>query len=175
MSHHVLQIRWARGKLTSLAPAGPPVRPRTQDDNSEPQYSRTDQHTLHFGISYIETEYAFTAASTLRKSQQIEGEVRLLIESPVMWEAVRPFLEALQKIDPIRLPMVDYLRRETVPLKTDIGPPAYSLEAGFRWKLGTLLKQPGAAIDALTMDPRDVDSVQMARIRLADEGKLDPR
>ena len=165
---------WRRRWLIPAAPAGPSFLPRNRDDRDEPNYRRSDQHTLHFGISFIESQHAFDAASALRKTQHAEGEIKILVESPILWEAVRPFLEALQKIDPIRLSMVDYVR-QAVPLKTDIGAPAYSLQPGFKWRLGTLLKQPGAAIDAFTMDPRDEDSIKMARLRLAEEGKLDPR
>ena len=162
-------------QLTPAAPAGSNNPQQAKKDHS--RFGRTSDKTLHFALAYVDSEDAMKAAAAMSKPDNHEDDIRILIESPVLWESVRPFLEALQKTDTLRMPMADYIRHSD-PLKLDISPPAYALEPGFKWDLTVLLKDHADGWETgenLIMDPKDPHSVEMARERLAVDGKLDPR
>lgn len=105
-------------------------------------------------------------------NQQSTNTTRLLVESPVLYESVRPFLEALQKVDPVLLPLGDYIKHggESKTIKL----PAYSTRPGFHWDLKVLLKD-NAEMDELSMDPKSRSSIEHVRQALHVHGKLDPR
>jgi hypothetical protein len=132
---------------------------------------------LHFSLAYVESQDAMVAAAVMRRPDHHEDDIRIIVESPVLWESIRPFLEALQRTNPITMPLADYIRHAD-PVNIDVQPPAYALEPGFTWDLTVLLKDHAEgrdASEALIMNPRDANSVAVARERLAIEGKLDPR
>lgn len=95
------------------------------------------------------------------------GETRLLIEAPVLYEAVRPFLEALQS-DSTCIPFSEYLvSHNDVP---NITPPHYATAPPFRWDLSPLLKDG----QNFHLDAKDPVSVLEARQILCEESSLDP-
>lgn len=95
------------------------------------------------------------------------GETRLLIEAPVLYEAVRPFLEALQT-DSTCIPFSEYLvSHNDVP---SITPPRYATAPDFRWDLSPLLREG----QNFRLDAKDPVSVLEARQILCDESTLDP-
>lgn len=95
------------------------------------------------------------------------GETRLLIEAPVLYEAVRPFLEALQA-DSTSIPFFEYLvSRNDIP---NVTPPRYATAPSFRWNLSPLL---GSGQD-FHFDAKDPTSISDARRTLCEESSLDP-
>ena len=95
------------------------------------------------------------------------GETRLLIEAPVVYEAVRPFLEALQT-DSTCVPFSEYLvSHNEVP---SITPPRYATAPDFRWNLSPLLRDD----QGFRLDAKDSASISEARQILCEESNLDP-
>ncbi len=95
------------------------------------------------------------------------GETRLLIEAPVLYEAVRPFLEALQT-DSTCVPFSEYLVSHNDP--PSITPPRYATDPRFRWNLSPLLRDG----QKFQLDAKDPESILNARQILCEESTLDP-
>lgn len=127
---------------------------------------------VRFGISFIDFKDSLAVANLINQHGQNASTTRVLVESPVLYESVRPFLEALQKADPVLLPLSEYIRHGGERTKIDL--PAYSTRPGFHWDLKVLL-QENADIDELSMDPSSRGSIESARQALHTYGKLDPR
>ena len=95
------------------------------------------------------------------------GETRVLIEAPVLYEAVRPFLKELQG-DSTSIPFSEYLvSRSDVP---SITPPRYATAPHFRWNLSPLLRHG----QDFRLDVKDPTSISDARRILREESTLDP-
>ena len=95
------------------------------------------------------------------------GETRLLIEAPVVYEAVRPFLEALQS-DSTCIPFSGYLvSPNDVP---SITPPCYATAPRFRWNLSPLLRDG----QDFHLDAKDPESISDTRQNLREKSTLDP-
>jgi len=95
------------------------------------------------------------------------GETRVLIQAPVLYEAVRPFLEALQA-ESTSIPFSKYLMsRNDIP---SIAPPRYSIAPNFRWNLSPLLKDG----QDFHLDTKDPTSISDARLILREKSTLDP-
>jgi len=109
----------------------------------------------------------------LRTRDSSKGDIRVLIESPVLYEAVRPFLQALQKTDGVYLPLAEYIKHGELKGK-HIELPEYAREPGFTWNLRSLMKPEHAGEDCL-LDPSSPDSIASARESLYALGKLDKR
>ena len=98
------------------------------------------------------------------------NENRVLVEAPVMYEAVRPFLEAL-KTEPTSIPFSKYLvLREGNLSSIPVDPPQYTTSPGFLWDLSPLLPEG----HALRLDAKDVASITNAREVLRNDSALDP-
>ena len=110
----------------------------------------------------------------LRTGRSSFDGVKVLVESPVLFEAIRPFLEAL-KTEPENIPFPrylvfhpsDYLRTCT------IDPPKYTRFPGFSFQLSSLF-DPEAEIDDLRMSISDKSSVDRALTELRRASRLDP-
>jgi hypothetical protein len=98
------------------------------------------------------------------------NETRVLVEAPVMYEAVRPFLEAL-KAEPTSIPFSKYLvLREGSLSSIPVDPPQYTIGPRFSWDLSPLLPEGRN----FQLDVRDAASVTNARELLRNESTLDP-
>ncbi|TFK44429.1 hypothetical protein BDQ12DRAFT_672980 [Crucibulum laeve] len=91
---------------------------------------------------------------------------RVLVEAPVMFEAIRPFLEAL-RVEPESLPFKEYLvHRPYNYFRTcTIAPPKYARVPGFSYQLASLFP-PEAGVADLKMVVSDPTSVAAARLAL---------
>lgn len=102
------------------------------------------------------------------------GRTLLLIEAPVMYESIRPFLQALQR-EPTAFPFAQYLvhRREHYARgrHIQVNPPYYTFNRpNFTWDLGCLFD---GAQQALRLNPADPLSVEQARQALRTSSRLD--
>ncbi|KAF8730672.1 P-loop containing nucleoside triphosphate hydrolase protein, partial [Rhizoctonia solani] len=119
----------------------------------------------------------FDAAAELRIVQSLQNRqnhgTKILIEAPVFYEGIRPFLEAL-KADPARLPFAQYLvhQSEIELQQTMIAAPLYSRTPGFSFELKDLFSS-SAGVPTLRMSTTNPDSVANARNRLRNS-RLDP-
>ncbi|KAF8316395.1 hypothetical protein DL93DRAFT_2193459 [Clavulina sp. PMI_390] len=87
-----------------------------------------------------------------------ENEGRFLTECPIMYESIRPFLQALL-VEPSVVPFERYLAHpEAGSLKgVKVEPPLYSTLPGFQFELASLLR-PESGIRSLKLDVMDPNS-----------------
>ena len=128
---------------------------------------------LGFSLSFLDPKAGLLATQQVSPRHN-DKSTRVMIECGTMYEAVRPFLESLQSLDPGRVPMSRYLVGDKQ--ETDIRQPEYSIKPGFRWNLRTLLGEAAKADGvSCSMNPNDRSDVRRARKELKERGKLDPR
>jgi hypothetical protein len=97
----------------------------------------------------------------------------LMIEAPVMYESIRPLLQALQR-EPTSFPFSQYLvhRPHIAGQSMEVACPRYTItRPDFTWDLQCLLdgNRP-----SLHLDPADPVSVGQARLALRTSSRLDP-
>jgi hypothetical protein len=103
-----------------------------------------------------------------------EHDTKVLVEAPVMFEAIRPFLEAL-RVEPETIPFGRYLVHRPLGFfgSFPIQPPAYASVPGFSYQLSSLFP-PEAGIQDLRMSVTDLISIDQARSELRRASRLDP-
>lgn len=103
-----------------------------------------------------------------RKSRRI-----MMVEAPVMYESIRPFLQALQR-EPTSFPFSRYLvhHQEALPLRSmQINPPQYTINRpDFRWNLSPLFDNNHPPV---LLDPHNEASLDLARYYLRRTSRLD--
>ncbi|KAJ7497553.1 hypothetical protein FB451DRAFT_1211927 [Mycena latifolia] len=104
--------------------------------------------------------------NTLKNQDLAQTGTKVLVEAPVMFEAIRPFLEAL-RVEPESLPFAHYLvhRSHEFLKSTTINPPRYAVVPGFTYQLASLFP-PEAGIDDLKLDVSDPTCVAFVRDQL---------
>ena len=109
----------------------------------------------------------------LKRSHSRDDDVKIMLESPVMFEAIRPFLEAL-RVEPESLPFAKYIVHHPRGDLNFIGidPPRYAFAPGFHYQLSSLFPTE-AGVEDLKLFPTNPDSVEIARLALLDS-RLDP-
>lgn len=107
--------------------------------------------------------------------QDRRGRRILLIEAPVMYESIRPFLEALQR-EPTSFPFAQYLVHHQAQVHdkdqlVHVSPPRYTItRPSFKWDLRCLFN--GDEHPPL-LDPQDPSSIHHARSTLSASSRLD--
>ncbi|KAG9020488.1 hypothetical protein FS842_007285, partial [Serendipita sp. 407] len=101
------------------------------------------------------------------------GTTILMVEAPVMYESIRPFLETLKK-EPTGFPFSRYLVHNlegSRHLYQTVPPPQYtSTRRAFTWNLKCLMNGDLE----LLLNPKDTNSIQKARQQLRCSSQLDP-
>lgn len=123
------------------------------------------------GISFLDPARGLLAAQEVGP-RKLSAATRILIECPVMYESIRPFLESLKPTNPHRLPISKYLI--AAEQASEVALPEYSIKPGFKWDLRSLLDEK-AGLSELLMSPGVDESVVRARTLLKRHGKLDAR
>ncbi len=97
-----------------------------------------------------------------------------LIESPLLYESIRPFLKSLCR-EPSSIPFSRYLTYpENGTLRdTEIYPPCYATAPGFKFDLNCLMKTENDLIPC-ELDVTDPASTALARNTLKEFSRLDP-
>ena len=98
--------------------------------------------------------------------------IRLIIEATVMYEAIRPVLEALT-VEPTSIPFSRYLtaRPPGELASVLVEPPIYAKKAGHRFQLASLCPNGPSSLELSVTDP---DSVRQAQEILEEKSRLDP-
>jgi len=138
-------------------------------------HARRDPDNVKLRIVFFDTKLELRILHELRNPHESFGEnLKLLVESPVMFDTIRPFLEAL-KIEPETVPFSRYLvHRPPGFLETcTIDPPRYATMPGFEFDLSCLFPE-GAEERDLTLSVADPQSVENARVELRRNSRLDP-
>ncbi|CAE7140129.1 unnamed protein product, partial [Rhizoctonia solani] len=143
----------------------------TPRDLAEAAKKSSDRVALR--VSFFDAAAELRIVESLQNQRENNG-TKILIEAPVFYEGIRPFLEAL-KVDPERLPFAQYLvhQSETELKQTMIAAPLYSRTPGFSFELKDLFPA-SAGVPTLRMVTTNRDSVANARTQLVRRSRLDP-
>ena len=126
-------------------------------------------------IIFFDPEVEIRILNVLRHSFIAEADEIVLVEAPVMYEAIRPFLEGLTA-EPETIPFKEYLvHRPRGFFNThDVKPPRYTSFPRFKYRLECLFdagaKEAGFKLDLVVNDP---NSVEIARNELKNGSRLD--
>lgn len=137
--------------------------------------AQANNERIKIRVSFFDTEI------TLRVARQLHGrytphedKVYFLIESSILYEAIRPFLLALQD-QPEEIPFADYIRHRIDPdylSNHPAVPPQYAQRPGFSLELRSLL-QKNSGIGSLRLDANDPHSINHTRQELKRSSQLD--
>lgn len=124
-------------------------------------------------VVFFDPQVELRILQTFKKAERRSSIV--LVEVPVMYEAVRPFLQAL-RVAPETLPFGRYLAHHPIsffapPFKID--PPQYATVPGFQYNLGCLFDAE-ADLEDLRLNVGDPASISIARQQLKERSRLDP-
>ena len=137
---------------------------------------RQNMDYIKLRIVFFDPEIELRILQELRnnKTQQSRLDIKLLVESPVMFETIRPFLSALQT-QPEDVPFSCYLVHQPSGQLSAINlqPPRYTRLPNFKFQLASLFDAE-AGVDDLTLSVMDRESVQQARSQLREKSRLDP-
>ncbi|KAI5116801.1 hypothetical protein M0805_007013 [Coniferiporia weirii] len=125
-------------------------------------------------VRFFDALVNFKVLEKLRSNDKTREE-RLLVESTVMFEAIRPFLESLKR-EPETVPFRRYLPHPSSASLSNVQiyPPAYSRVPGFAFNLSGLLREEGeAGRDELSFQTTNPGSIAAARKELAEKSRLD--
>ncbi|KAJ7651473.1 hypothetical protein DFH06DRAFT_1207067 [Mycena polygramma] len=102
----------------------------------------------------------------LKNPSVAQTGTKVLVEATVMYEAIRPFLEAL-RVEPESLPFAQYVvhRGRDFLSAITVAPPRYALVPGFKYQLASLFPAE-AGIDDLKLDVSDPMSIASAGAHL---------
>jgi hypothetical protein len=132
---------------------------------------RREKEHVMIRVVFFDTKLELRVLQDLRNPQNSRNGVKFLVESPVMFEAIRPFLEAL-KVEPELLPFSRYLvHRPPGFLDTcKVEPPKYARLPNFAFQLASLFPE----VEDLTLSVMDSHSIEHARAELRARSRLDP-
>ena len=135
--------------------------------------AKRDADRVSVRVAFFDSAVELRILQTFKNSEHDIG-IKVLVEAPVMFEAIRPFLEAL-RVEPETIPFGKYLVHRSHGFFDNllIDPPAYALVPGFSYDLSSLFP-PGSEIANLRMSVRDAASVDHARQELRRASRLDP-
>ncbi|KAI6041099.1 hypothetical protein EDC04DRAFT_2893494 [Pisolithus marmoratus] len=137
-------------------------------------YVRTDQDHVKLRIVFFDSSVELKVLQSLQNRRFGSGDMRMLVESPIMFEGIRPFLEALRVV-PETIPLSKYLvfRPPNFLRQCVIDPPQYARFPGFEFQLASLFPDDGE-VDDLRLNVNSADSIEYARDVLRDQSRLDP-
>ncbi|CAE6473604.1 unnamed protein product [Rhizoctonia solani] len=134
--------------------------------------SRKSEDRVSLRVSFFDT----AAELRIIRALQTRGHngTQLLIEAPVFFEGIRPFLEALQNNRGL-LPFSQHLchRKEEEIRNSVVPPPSYALTPGFAFELKDLFNGE-ADVQTLALRPNDGTSIEWAKHELSRASRLDP-
>ncbi|KAL1409923.1 hypothetical protein Q8F55_003922 [Vanrija albida] len=137
-----------------------------------------DPPRFSFTLIFMDPQDALRAARAAQNGSA--NTDTFLVESPVLYAAVKPFLEMLSTTKFPQVPFSDYLLPQTLRAK-QTEQPQYTQIPGFEWDLSCLLKKPSEVVnleassdeESCTFDPRSPLSTQAARDYMHEHSKLD--
>ncbi|KDQ57638.1 hypothetical protein JAAARDRAFT_270513 [Jaapia argillacea MUCL 33604] len=131
------------------------------------------QDKVEARIVFFDSTVDLRVLDALRHTGPKISGTKILIEAPVMFEAIRPFLEAL-RVPPETVPFPRYLVHQPPGglKQLEIKPPAFASVPGFSYRLDSLFE--GETGEGLRLDVRNPDSVALARQELMERSRLDP-
>ena len=128
---------------------------------------------VNLQVSFFDPEAELQILQAMKNRDMHSRTLKLLIEAPVMYETIRPFLTAL-RAEPTSFPFRQYLcHPQSGSLATiRINPPAYTLNPAFTFDLRCLFKD--APPDNLRLSVTESSTVDVCRQELrAPNSRLD--
>ena len=137
-------------------------------------HAKRNPDTVNLHIVFFDTTLELRILQELRNPQPSRGDTKLLVESPVLFEAVRPFLEAL-KAEPELFPFSRYLVHHPQGfLETcRIDPPRYATMPSFEFNLSCLFPKD-TEVEDMTLSLHNPQSIDIVRAELRRNSRLDP-
>jgi hypothetical protein len=134
--------------------------------------AKRDRDRVTARVAFFDPQVELRILQTFKYADHDVG-IKVLVEAPVMFEAIRPFLEAL-RVEPETIPFGGYLVHHPPGFLNSfpIQPPAYASVPGFSYKLSSLFP-PEAGIQDLRMSVTDPTSIDHARQELQRASRLD--
>ena len=138
--------------------------------------ARQREDRISLRIAFFDPEVEVHILKILRDSFITEADEILLVEAPVMYQSIRPFLERLTAAEPEIIPFKEYLvhRPQGYFNTHDVKPPRYTSIPHFKYHLECLFdvgaRELGFTLDMIVNDP---NSVKMARNELKNGSRLD--
>ncbi|KAG6369977.1 hypothetical protein JVT61DRAFT_12613 [Boletus reticuloceps] len=142
-------------------------------------YDNCHANRVKIRVVFFDTgsEVELRILSQLRTGYSSPGDIKVLVESPVLFGAIRPFLEAL-KTEPENIPSSRYLVfHPSGYLSTcTIDPPNYALLPGFNFQVPAVVpvRSRSRGRDDPRMNAVDKNLVDHARAELCRTSRLDP-
>ena len=136
---------------------------------------KQDKDHVKLRVVFFDPSLELRILQELRNPHTSTKGTKILVESPVMFEAIRPFLEALRTTEPEDIPFSRYLvlqppeRLASCALEA----PRYARLPNFLFRLDSLfIKEAG--VENLTFSVTDPFSIDHARKMLRSKSRLDP-
>ncbi|KIO31502.1 hypothetical protein M407DRAFT_67906 [Tulasnella calospora MUT 4182] len=128
---------------------------------------------LAIKVSFFDQEVDMRILSALQDRRPRDEGMKLLLEAPIMFESIRPFLETLKSRLAATIPFARYIaHQDSGDLSSvSIDPPTY-VTPRFAFKLDSLFECDPPV--KLSLKPRDQLSVENARETLRNKSRLDP-
>ncbi|KAG6830463.1 hypothetical protein H0H92_000616 [Tricholoma furcatifolium] len=135
--------------------------------------AQTSKDRVSARVVFFDTDIELRILNVINDPNQLYGTV-IMVESSVMFEAIRPFLDALQRVEPEAVPFSQYLVHCPSGYFPGFGvlPPRYARTPGFTYQLAPLFPAE-SNIDDLKLDVSDPESILHARHQLK-QSRLDP-
>jgi len=137
-------------------------------------YVKQDKEHVKLGVVFFDPSLELRILQELRNPHTSTQGIKILVESPVMFEAIRPFLEAL-RTEPEDIPFHRYLvlqppeRLASCALEA----PRYARLPKFQFCLDSLFLED-AGVENLMLSVTDPVSIDYARKTLRSKSRLDP-
>ncbi|KAG6900492.1 hypothetical protein C0993_009802 [Termitomyces sp. T159_Od127] len=125
-------------------------------------------------VVFFDPKIELHILNIIRDGHLQHDSTAILVESSVMFETIRPFLDALKFAEPETIPFSRYLVHRPLGYFRDVGvhSPRYTQNPGFAYQLAPLFS-PEAGVDDLKLHVNDRESVAFARHQLR-RSRLDP-
>lgn len=134
---------------------------------------KDSQNRVSARVVFFDPEVELRILNSLKHPQEEIHFTKVMVEAPVMFEAIRPFLEAL-RVEPESIPFKRYLTLHSPEFFRgfEMVPPKYARAPGFAYQLAPLFP-PESGISDLKMVISDPGSVANAR-EVLKQSRLDP-
>lgn len=136
--------------------------------------AKQKRDTVAIQLSFFDPGTELRILQELKHKNESVGDVKILLEATVLYESIRPFLEAL-RVEPELVPFSQYLVHHPQGFfrHFKISPPKRAMLPGFQYQLSSLFPSD-AGIRDLRLSVSDPQSVELARSELKRASRLDP-
>ncbi|KIY70900.1 hypothetical protein CYLTODRAFT_391263 [Cylindrobasidium torrendii FP15055 ss-10] len=131
--------------------------------------AKTSEERIELRIAFFDPEVELFALNKRRITTDA-SHYAVLLDNNVMFESIRPFLQALKSSEPMSIPFGDYIAAEGRLDDVEVPPPRYACRPGFTFDLSSLLP---TGSPRLLLDVKNQTSIQQAREELRRLSSLD--